>query len=249
MALFQPPPLTRYDLTFSVAGIPVRVHPAFWLVAALLGGSGNTFLGLLIWVFVVFVSILVHELGHSLAMGSFGQPSYIVLYFGGGLAVRERSLWGDSVLGRRQNILVSLAGPFAGFLFAGLITAAVAAAGGVTHISLLFGIIPIPQAFFPSGAKALNLLVFYSLSVNVFWGLFNLLPVFPLDGGQVARHVMTGIDPWDGYRNSLWISVVTGALIAFVSLFLLKSVYIAFLFGFLAIQSYQSLQGQYGRGF
>ena len=33
MSLFQLPPPTRYDLRFTIAGIPVRVHPLFWLVA------------------------------------------------------------------------------------------------------------------------------------------------------------------------------------------------------------------------
>ena len=64
MFLFQPPPPTQYDLRFAIAGIPVRVHPLFWLITILFGFSADL-IQLLIWVFVVFVSILVHELGHA----------------------------------------------------------------------------------------------------------------------------------------------------------------------------------------
>ena len=63
MMLFQPPQPTPYDLRFSVAGIPVTVHPLFWLIALLLGSTGDILL-VPIWVGVIFVSILVHELGH-----------------------------------------------------------------------------------------------------------------------------------------------------------------------------------------
>ncbi len=68
------PPRTAYDLHFQIAGIPVRVHPLFWLATLILGsnswsGDGNVDpdagMKLLIWVGVMFVSILVHELGHS----------------------------------------------------------------------------------------------------------------------------------------------------------------------------------------
>ena len=75
------PNRTPYDLNFRLFGFPVRIHPLFWLGAVLLGGW--TFdLGLeyaAIWVAVVFVSILVHELGHAIAFRTFGVDSHIVL--------------------------------------------------------------------------------------------------------------------------------------------------------------------------
>ena len=46
---------------------------------------------LLSWISVMFVSILVHELGHSLVMRYFGQSSHIVLYMLGGLAIPDSS--------------------------------------------------------------------------------------------------------------------------------------------------------------
>jgi membrane-associated protease RseP (regulator of RpoE activity) len=83
------------------------------------------------------------------------------------------------------------------------------------------------------------------LWVNIFWGIINLMPVYPLDGGSVTRNVLLQADPVDGVRKSLWISVIVGALIALMAFFFLRSVFMAILFGFLAFQSYQSLQARF----
>jgi len=84
--LFEPPPDTRFDLRFSLAGIPIRVHPLFWIVAVLFGLSGGGLLYLMIWVAVIFVSIVVHEIGHAVRMRSYGQSPRIVLHGPGGVA-------------------------------------------------------------------------------------------------------------------------------------------------------------------
>jgi membrane-associated protease RseP (regulator of RpoE activity) len=109
---------------------------------------------------------------------------------------------------------------------------------------MLFGMIPVPTAILPVGGMIPNLLVATLLWVNIFWGLINLMPVYPLDGGNVTRYALLRADPWNGIRKSLWISVVTGTIVAVVGLLLMRSVFIALLFGFLAFQSYQSLQGR-----
>ncbi|GAB4456693.1 MAG: site-2 protease family protein [Anaerolineales bacterium] len=247
--MFQALPPTRYDLRFSVGGIPVRVHPLFWLIALLLGSSGSL-ATIPIWILVVFVSVLVHELGHALAFRFYGIRSQIVLHAMGGLTIPEATLWGGGWArvspSPRQEIVISLAGPFAGFGFAALVMLAVVASGGTLLTSRLFGILPLPlTAFLPFGGSLLSVFVTMLLFVNVFWGIFNLLPVFPLDGGQVTRNVLIQYDPWDGARKALWVSVVAGGLIAFLGLVVMRSVYVALLFAILAFQSYQSLQGRY----
>ena len=66
MLLFEPPP-SPGDVHFRLFGVPVRVHPFFWLTTVLMGlnpKGGTPPAELLIWVAVVFVSILVHEFGH-----------------------------------------------------------------------------------------------------------------------------------------------------------------------------------------
>jgi len=250
MFLFQPPPPTQYDLRFSIAGIPVRVHPLFWLIALLLGSSTDL-LQLPIWVFVVFVSILIHELGHALAMRRYGQPSRIILHFAGGLTVPEPVSWGSGwanvSLRPNQEIFISLAGPGAGFLLAALVVVGATISGGSIITNWLFGVIPLPvAALMPIGGRILSLLVTMLLWVNIFWGLINLLPVYPLDGGNVSRYLLLQADPIDGVRKSLWISVIAGGLVAIAGLLILRSVYMALLFGLLAFQSYQSLQRRAG---
>src|SRR6516162_9943921 len=72
--ILMEPERTPYDLNFSILGIPVRVHPWFWLVTALFGSStlneGVSYL--LLWILCVFFSILIHELGHVAAYALFG---------------------------------------------------------------------------------------------------------------------------------------------------------------------------------
>lgn len=247
--LFQALPPTRYDLRFSVGDIPVRVHPLFWLIALLLGSTG-ALATIPIWILVVFASILIHELGHALAFRFYGIRSQIVLHAMGGLTIPEASPWGTGWANvspsPKQEIVISLAGPFAGFTFAILVMVAVTVSGGSLLTSRLFGILPLPlTAVMPFGGNLLSIFLTMLLFVNVFWGIFNLLPVFPLDGGQVTRNVLIQYDPWDGARKSLWVSVIAGGVIALAGLLIMRSIYIAFLFGLLAFQSYQSLQSRY----
>jgi membrane-associated protease RseP (regulator of RpoE activity) len=248
MLMFQSPTPTRYDLRFTLAGIPVRVHPLFWLITLLLGGSGDLLL-IPIWIVVVFVSILVHELGHALAFRRYGQRSHIVLHFAGGLTIPEPVTWGSGFanvsLSPNQNIFVSLAGPGAGFLFAVLVIAIVLLTGGAVNTTWLLGVIPLPlTAMLPFDSRIASLFVTLLLWVNIFWGLVNLMPVFPLDGGHIARNILIQTDPSDGLRKSLWLSVVAGGLLALVGLIFFNSIFMALLFGLLAFQSYQSLQGR-----
>jgi membrane-associated protease RseP (regulator of RpoE activity) len=250
MFLFQEPPPTQYDLRFTLAGIPVRVHPLFWLIALLLGSTGDLLL-LPVWVLVIFVSILVHELGHALAFRQLGQSSRIVLHFAGGLTIPESISWGGrwASVARStwQDIFISIAGPGAGFLFAALVILIVTITGGSVLTTRLLGFIPLPvTAILPIGGWYISATVTMLLWVNIFWGLINLMPVQPLDGGNVARNLFVHYDPLDGLRKSLWLSVITGALLALVGLIAFRSLYMALLFGLLAYQSYQSVRGSYG---
>src|ERR1051325_1407391 len=193
MFLFQIPPPTRYDLRFSVAGIPVRVHPLFWVISFLFGFSANNLLITVFWVVVVFVSILIHELGHAFAFRRYGLRSTIVLHFAGGLTVPESVSWGTNwanvALGPRQEIFISLAGPVSGFLFASLIIGGVLLSGGSIGVNWLLGFIPLPSLrSIPFGGAFLGVFISLLLAVNLFWGLINLVPVYPLDGGNVARY-------------------------------------------------------------
>ena len=245
--MFQAPPPTQFDLRFSIAGVPVRVHPLFWLIVLLFGSTG-ALIQIPIWIFVVFISILFHELGHAMAFRFYGIHSQIILHGMGGLTVPEATPWGMSWANvspsPKQEIIISLAGPFSGFLFAAITMAVVFFTGGTLHTSMLFGFIPLPlTATF--NWQILSIFVTMLLYVNIFWGMFNLLPVFPLDGGQVTRNILIQYDPYGGTRKSLWVSVISGVVIALVGWLLMGSIYIALLFGILAFQSYQLLQSRF----
>ena len=241
------PGRTPYDLNFGVFGFRVRVHPFFWLGAGLLGSQilQSSVYAWLIWIAVVFVSILVHEMGPAIAFRGFGRNAHIVLYAFGGLAIPN-----SDVSGRFRRILVSLAGPFAGFLLAGILYGSNRLHPWATENG--------PYVFY---------IYFFLFSVNFFWGLLNLLPVFPLDGGQVSRELCDWRWYPRGLRISLQISVWTALAVVIYSLvcegerssgklhllenlpwwFPAGSFYTAILFAILAYQSYQLLQ-QIGRG-
>src|SRR5207253_2694117 len=110
---FTEPTHSNFDLRFHLFGVPVRVHPTFWLFSAILGWNWVN-LGLeylLLWIGCSFVSILLHEMGHVFMALVFGRPSHVVLYSMGGLAI------GDfQVRGRWRRIGISLGGPVAGLL-------------------------------------------------------------------------------------------------------------------------------------
>ena len=159
---------------FRVAGIPVRVEPIFLIMLGILGwANGHT--GVLIVVFMVVagISVLIHELGHATAHRSFGaQPTITLTGFGGYTL--------GPVQPRGRSLVVSLAGPGAGFVTALL---AVALSQVVASDSEIV-------------ETAFDDLIW----VNVVWGVFNLLPILPLDGGHVAADLF-------GLRNAQVLSI------------------------------------------
>lgn len=246
-ALLAPPPSTRYDLRFTLLGVPIRVHPLFWLVALLFGLSSRDLLQLLIWVGVVFGSILAHEMGHALTMRRFGQQPQVVLHMLGGLTYSQPERWGlgwaSVPLRARERVLISLAGPGAGFALAAAIAALSIVVGGSVRMAAVFGVLPMPTVLLPAAGRYGGFLVATFLWVNVIWGLVNLLPVIPLDGGNVARQIWISVDPVDGHRRALWLSTLAGALAAVGGLLLLGNLYVGVLFAMLALGSYQQLRG------
>lgn len=233
--LFADPPRTQFDLNFSLLGIPVRVHPLFWLVCLLLGGDRDVG-GALRWLGVVFVSILVHEMGHALVARSYGANPWITLYSFGGLA-SYRGARTDT----KSSIAITLAGPMAGFLFAGVIVAIIVATRHqIQFFDLLIG------RGDPFENFNVRQIVSQLLFVNIFWGLVNLLPVFPLDGGQISMALFQAVNPREGAVQALWLSVIVGATVAAASLILLGDYFLALFFGYMAYNSYAMLTGGFG---
>jgi Zn-dependent protease len=255
----QEPSQTQFDWRFRLFGIPVRVHPLFWLVGVILGFSalqenpGPTgFLYLGMWLACVFVSVLVHEFGHVLSGQMFGSDGHIVLYSFGGLAI------GSSDVGTSwQRIFVMFAGPLAGFVLLVVVLIAGCAYDAGFTLWLLgktlnrhanwgdFDEVP-PMWLFH--------LLFDLISINLYWGLVNLLPIWPLDGGQISRELFQKYARSNAVRSSLILSIITAVLFAFNALMgvIRKEPFIPYLpqgdwfqvifFAVFAIMSWQLLQ-------
>jgi stage IV sporulation protein FB len=240
--LGEPSP-TQADLHFRLLGIPVRVHPFFWVTTVFLGmGSKDADpVDILVWVAVVFVSILVHEFGHATMQRRYGGHPRVTLYGLGGLASCD-----DCDRSPRRQILILLAGPFAGFFLAGMVVAILKALGHFNGFVLDW--VPIRwtpfdlRYYFENDKLALVDLIIWDLLVaNILWGLINLLPVYPLDGGQISRELFTLGSPRAGIIQSLQLSAGVAVLVALYALSR-SSIYTCAMFGILAYNNFQTLR-------
>lgn len=226
---YQP---SNFDLRFGVFGIPVRVTPMFWLGTAILGWESMRFGPpyLMMWALVCFISILVHELGHAIVARWMGcQVVECALYLMGGVALYipgSRHTQGKS-------ILIALAGPGAGFILWAMMNYVIMA----PLLTFTFNRLD------PNLAPLMIFGVMQWLYVNLWWGLVNLLPVLPLDGGRVCQGVCESLNRYGGERAARKISVGVAGLVALY--FFTRpdgAFYPAILFLSLAINNWQSLQ-------
>ena len=153
---------------FRVGPIPVRIEFPFFLITVLLGYTGGrrSAMFLLGWTVAVFISVMVHELGHAVVGRLYGGSTSIVLHGMGGLTFRN----GGRYPSARQDILISLAGSATEIILLGI------PAYLFTHNN--------PMLYFTSFGWYL---FFWDLMwVSLGWGVINLLPILPLDGGNIA---------------------------------------------------------------
>ena len=187
----------RGGIQFRIFRFPVRVDPFFFFIVVALGLSTHTTVGgMVAWFAIVFVSILIHELGHAFAARAVGAESIgIELQSMGGLtAYRPRR-----PLSRSEQIGVSLAGPFSGFALG-------------TAALLLASVLDVSTT-----SSRDNVVLFDLLWVNFGWGLFNLVPVLPLDGGMVMQNLLPGDDVVRARRAAI-VSLVILGIAAVVSI-------------------------------
>jgi len=218
----------------SLFGIPLYIDSSWFIVLLLItvinAGeiSTNQFNGatnLISWAagltiaLLMFTSVLLHELGHSLmAIGQGIQVNSITLFLFGGVAAIERE--SKTPLGA---LLVAIAGPLVSFSLFGL-------------FSLLSNYLP-PQSLVEYITSDLAL-------INLILGVFNLIPGLPLDGGQVLKAIVWQVKGdrlegiafaaasgrligWTGIIFGLFLFLVTGEIgalwLSFIGWFILRN--------------------------
>jgi Zn-dependent protease/CBS domain-containing protein len=171
----------------SIMGIPVRVHFTFLLLLFLVFFAGNALLGTggmggVIFVILVFASVVFHELSHALVARHYGVNVLdIILLPIGGMARVANSPEKPS-----QEVLIAVAGPIASFVLAFLLWFAADTFGSGVTISDL---------------SVKGDLLAQLCAVNVVLGLFNLIPAFPMDGGRVLRGLLSlSMSPYKATR-------------------------------------------------
>ncbi|MEA2462419.1 MAG: stage sporulation protein [Acidobacteriota bacterium] len=168
----------------------------------------------LVWIPIVFVSVLFHELAHAGTIAALGfGASQIVLGGMGGVTINQRRAkpW--------QDFLISVAGPLSSFLMAVLATVAAQTALGRSDRMLM--------VLLPRLALA-----------NIWWGIFNLIPVPPLDGGHATRDFFRMfLNEKTAFIIAIWIAIIGGGAAAvylftrqqfFIALYIAWFVYLAF---------------------
>jgi Zn-dependent protease len=206
-------------LRFKLAGILIEVRPSFLLIAVLLGFSLQSVDLILAWVAIIFVSILVHELGHALTARHFGSEVAIELNGIGGL-----TSWTvpDEGITPGQRALIAAAGSATGLAFGGIVWLAATSFGPFDGLA--------------------EFVRFYLVRVNVLWGLVNWLPIRPLDGGHLFTSLLERIAPNRGERIANVVFFVTAAA-GLVAAIFLDLIFAAILVGWLLWGEVSRLMG------
>jgi stage IV sporulation protein FB len=163
----------------------------------------------ILWIPVILVSLLAHELAHAGTIGLLGLgTSHVILNGMGGVTINQR------VAKPWQDLLISLAGPTASF-----------GVSGVVYLS-----------------RQTNPFLTMLLSINILWGLFNLMPVAPLDGGHAFRNSLRMfLDDRRAVQIAAGVGMLAGA--AFIAWAAYRGeIYIAALMGFFVYLNFRHWQ-------
>ncbi len=206
-------------MTFKLGKIPVKVHGSFFLTMLFFGMNDLSRPALLaVWVLGAFVAVLLHELGHALAGRAFGLVPAIELHGMGG-----HTSWIEGKrIGPGKQIVISLAGPLVGIVL-GAMLLLVMRSGDLS----------------PLGKEAIWSLVY----VNLGWGLFNLLPILPLDGGNILLSFFQLVAGDKGARAARYVSIGFTLLLGLAALFL-HQLFVAVLCGLFLYQNVKTLSAK-----
>ncbi len=199
----------------KIFGIDIYIHISWVIILVLLTWSlavgwfpvlYHGFSAVTYWVLgfiaavLLFVSVLLHELAHSVVARARGLPvKNITLFIFGGVSNIEKEPGSPGV-----EFQMAVVGPLTSLLI------------GVLAFVLLF--------LLGQYSSALAAILWYLGLANILLGIFNLIPGFPLDGGRVLRSIVWKID--GNLRRATRIVTVVGQIIAY--LFILVGIWLFF---------------------
>ena len=198
-------------MRFSFAGIPVRIHASFLIIAFFGWSAGFDTTETVLWTLTVLLAVFVHELGHALTARRYGAAVSITLYGLGGLTHwRPRA-----PLPAIRRLLIFAAGSGAGFVL-GLLVWWLGRSGALGS-DLAF---TLDQAF-PSQIAAARFtgnpgafVAAVTVWVSLLWGLINWLPLRSLDGGHMLATLLEMIVPRRAELIASGVSAATGVAAA-----------------------------------
>jgi Zn-dependent protease/predicted transcriptional regulator len=181
-----------------VKGIPIRLHYTLIIVFFLITFTVSVHLmpnikpGLSIleyWVMgiicaiILFVSVLLHELAHSIIALRYGiKVRQIILFIFGGMSDIEEEIPGGGEVSKEfgKEFKIAVVGPVTSFIIAGVL--------GI--ILVLVSLVNVNGVGDLSSSMVLNItkgVLWYGMVINIILGGFNLIPAFPMDGGRILR--------------------------------------------------------------
>jgi Zn-dependent protease len=226
-----------------------------WSLASTFGQLHTEWTGLMQWgialsaALLFFMSVLAHELAHSLVARSRGVPvRNITLFMFGGVSNIQRDPSSPV-----DELLVTIVGPLTSFLLGAIFLLSGTGSFALANINLMNAPTMVSQLG-PFGT-----ILLWLGSVNILVGLFNLIPGFPLDGGRIVRSILWGITDnlqkatrWASWMGQAvaWalifagMAMLFGARIPFLGSGFINGIWIIFIGWFLqsaAVQSYRKL--------
>lgn len=226
-----------------------------WSLASTFGQLHTEWTGLMQWgialsaALLFFMSVLAHELAHSLVARSRGVPvRNITLFMFGGVSNIQRDPSSPV-----DELLVTIVGPLTSFLLGAIFLILGTGSFALANMNLMNASTMVSQLG-PFGT-----ILLWLGSVNILVGLFNLIPGFPLDGGRIVRSILWGITDnlqkatrWASWMGQAvaWalifagMAMLFGARIPFLGSGFINGIWIIFIGWFLqsaAVQSYRKL--------
>jgi Zn-dependent protease/predicted transcriptional regulator len=189
---------------FKVFGIEIRLDYSWFIIFALFAyffgfyyfpsylpelNKGLLTLITIVTVIIFFMSVLIHEISHSLVARRRGTPvERITLFLFGGMAQIEKEPETPY-----SEFVMAIAGPVASFVLAGI-----------------FAVI----WFFTRDIRPIAIPVGYLAVINIVLGVFNMLPGYPLDGGRVLRSIIWKVT--GNLKRATFIASTAGRVLGFM---------------------------------